>query len=520
MNVPRSLRSLGSRPVVSAVAVATLALGLGVNTAIFSLTREVLLRPLPYRDADRLVRVFETSRTLGRTSAAVAPINYVAWRDGADSFEQSAIFRRVSFNVSMKTDPIQVEGFVVAPAFFPMLGVEPALGRGFTDDDAQPGRDAVVVLTHGFWRRQFAADPAIIGRPIDVDGTPCTVIGVLPASFTIYRVLNRELDLFRPLVLDATDREQSLNVYAKLKPDASLDRARAQLSTIYATLPIPNHVWSADVALLSTSFAAQSRAILLALQWAVALVLLIACANLANLLLAVASGRGKELAIRQALGAGRWRIARDLAGETVILAVSGGAAAILLATWIVSVLNATISFSDVNRLQPFRVDGWVVAFTTGLTLVVAMVFGLLPARAAAQTDIVNTLKDSTHGVTAGVSNRRLRHALIVGELALSIVLTASALALTRSALGLHNLARGFAAEGVMTGQVSLSDPRYADTGRLVRVAATMLERLRTTPGIDEAALVNYPPLSLIRVGVPVSIEGRPRRAGERLSIAR
>jgi predicted permease len=317
----------------------TLALGLGVNTAIFSLTREVLLRPLPYRDADRLVRVFETSRTLGRASAPIAPINYVAWRDRVDAFEQTAAFRRVSFNVSMRTSAVQVEGFQVTPAFFPMLGVESALGRGFNDEDAWPGRDAVVLLTNGFWRRQFAADSTVVGRLIDVDGTPCTIVGVLPSSFKIFRVLNREVDLFRPLVFDATDREQSINVYARLKPSVSLESARAQMATVYSALPIPNHVWIADVALLSTSFAADSKTVLLALQWAVALVLLIACANIANLLLAVSAGRRKELAIRQALGASQWRIARDLAGEALILTVVGGALAILLATWIVSVLK-------------------------------------------------------------------------------------------------------------------------------------------------------------------------------------
>jgi putative ABC transport system permease protein len=508
MNIPRSVRSLASRPVFPTVAVATLALGLGVNAAIFSLTREVLLRPLPYRDADRLVRVFETSRTLGVASAPIAPVNYVEWRDLVDAFEQIAVFRRVAFNVSMKTNAVQVEGFQIAPAFFPMLGVEPALGRGFTDEDAQPGRDAVVLLNNGFWRRQFAADPAVVGQSIDVDGTPCRVVGVLPSSFRIFRVLNREVDLFRPFVLDANDREQSINVYAKLKPDVSLKSARAQMTTVYSSLPIPDQLWTADVALLTTSFAANSRPILLALEWAAALVLLIACANIANLLLAVSAGRRKELAVRQALGASRWQIARDLAGETLILTVAGGALAILLATWIVAALNTAVSFQDINRLQPFRVDAWVIAFTGGLTLAVALIFGVLPAHAAADADVVDALKDSTHGVTSGMPNRGLRHALIIGELALSIVLTASALALTRSALGLHGLARGVTVDGVMTAQVALNDPRYAENERLVRVAASMLGRLSTSPGIDAAALVNYPPLSVIRVGVPVSIEGQ------------
>ena len=516
----KALRALSARPAFTAIAVATLAIGFGVNTAIFSVTRTVLLRPLPYRDADRLVRVFETSPTLGRPSAAVAPNNYAAWRGRVDAFEQTTTFRRVSFNVSTKTDATQVEGFLVAPTFFPMLGIAPALGRGFSADDARPGRGDVVILTDGFWRRRFDGDAGIIGRSINVDGTPCTVVGILPPSFRIFRVLNRELDLFRPFALDATDHEQSLNVYAKLKPGASLELARTQMSTVYASLPIPDHLWSGDAMSLSTSLAMQSRPILLALQWAAALVLLIACANIANLILAVGSGRRKELAIREALGATRWRIARDLAGESAILAIAGGATAVVLATWIVDVLNAAVSFQDINRLEPFRVDTWVLAFTAALVIAVTCAFGLLPARAAARTDVVDALKDSTHGVTVGVSNRRLRHALIVAELALAIVLTASALALTRNAVALHTLARGFAVDRVMTGQVTMNDPRYEDDARLARAASVMVDRLGASPGVESAALVNYPPVSLIRTGVPVWIEGHPAPSVDRPWIAR
>ena len=514
LNVRRSLRSLASRPVFTAVAIATLALGLGVNAAIFSLTREVLLRPLPYRDADRLVQVFEVSRALGVASAPVAPVNYVGWREQVDAFEQAAVFRRVAFNVSLRTSSVQVEGFQIAPTFFPMLGIETALGRGFTAEDAQPGHDAVVMLSNGFWRHHFAGDSAIVGQLIHVDGIPCTVIGVLPSDFKIFRVLNREVDLFRPFLLDASDREQSINVYAKLKPGVSLDSARAQLRTRYSSLPIPDNLWTANVALLSASFAANSRPILLTLEWAAALVLLIACINIANLLLALTAERHKELAIRQALGASRWQIAWGTAGETLILTAAGGALAILLATWIVATLNSTVSFQDINRLEPFRVDALVLTFTGGLTVAVTLIFGVLPAQVALDADMVDSLKDSTHGVTTGMPNRGLRHALIVGEVALSIMLTTAALALTRSALALHGLARGVTVDGLMTAQVALNDLRYTETERLVRVATSMLKRLSTSPGIDGAALVNYPPLSVIRVTVPVAIEGQVPPPGQ------
>ncbi len=520
MKLPVALRSLVARPLLPAVAVVTLALGLGVNSAIFSLTREVLLKPLPYRDVDRLVRITESSFTLGRTGAAVAPVNYAAWRDGADAFEQTAAFRRVQFNAATNRIALQVEGFLVAPGFFAMLGVEPALGRQFTAGDAMPGGDSVVLLTDGFRRRLFGDESQVVGRILEVDGTPCTIVGILPSTFRIYRVLNRELDLFRPLVLDQTDREQSLNVYAKLTAGTSIERAHSQLATLYANLPGTNHLWSADVMSLSTAFAANARPILLVLEWAAALVLLIACANVANLLLAIAATRRKEFAVRHALGASRWRVARDLAGESVLLAVAGGLLALLLASWVVDILNSVVTFQDVNRLQPFRVDGWVLVFTGGLTLAVALAFTLLPAGIAQNVDVATTLKESAQNLTAGVSNRRLRNALIVGELALSIVLATSALALTRSALALQALPRGIRTERITTAQVSLNGPRYAESDRLVRAASRMLEGLRTSAGVESAALVNYPPLALIRVGVPVSIEGDQPAGPDHRPVAR
>src|SRR5262249_37887708 len=262
--ISRSLRSLASRPLLAAVVVTTLALGLGVNAAIFSLTREMLLRPLPYRDADRLVRVVETSVTPGRAFAPTAPVHYVAWRERVDAFAQTAAFRRVAFNVVLPESAVQVEGFQVEPAFFPLLGVGAALGRGFTDEDTRSGRDSVALLSDGFWRGRFVADPSILGRSIVVDGVPCRIVGVLPRSFRIFRVLEHEVDLFRPLVLDPFDREQSINVYAKLKAGAYLEQARAQLAAAYASLPAGDRRWSADVARLSTAFAANSRPVLIA----------------------------------------------------------------------------------------------------------------------------------------------------------------------------------------------------------------------------------------------------------------
>jgi len=515
----RAIRALAARPGFTLVAIATLALGFGVNTAVFSLTRTVLLRPLPYRDADRLVQVNETS--VARVGiGGLSAIHYFAWRARATSYDDASLFRRVQFNVSLRSRALQVEGFLVSANFFSMIGIEAARGRGFEAAEATADRDNVVLLSDAFWRRVFNADPAAVGRAITVDGTPCTIVGVLPPSFKIFRVLNRELDLFRPLVLDPTDRSESFYVWAKLRPNVAAASADAEAKTIYASLDTVDPGWSVVVRPLSERLTAGPRPVLVLLEWAVALVLLIACANVANLLLAMSAGRQKELAVRQALGASRWQIARDLGGEAAILTLAGGGLAVLLALWGVATLNRIVSFQDINRLDTFRVDAWVLAFTLGLAAVVALLFGVLPAHASAGVDVVDALKDSTHGVTTGASNRRLRGALIVGELALAIVLTVAAVALTRSAVTLHGLSRGVSVDGVMTAQLALNDPRYADPDRMVRATNAIVERLARSPAVEIAALVNYVPLALIRVGVPLDVEGVPPPSADRPWMAR
>jgi putative ABC transport system permease protein len=503
----RAIRALAARPVFTAVAIATLAIGFGVNAAIFSITRSMLLRPLPYRDGDRLVQVFEADAATGVSNRAVTPALYARWRERVDAFEQTAAFRRVAMNVATPTFAAQVEGFRVSPSFFPMLGFEPDVGRNFTDEDARPGHDAVVLVSDGFWRSHFNADRAIVGRSIDVDGTPCIVIGVLPASFRIFRILNHEVDLFRPFLLNSEEYEQAMNLWATLRPGASLAQARAQLATVYATLPMAGRRWTGDADLYRQRMAHASRPLVVMLESAVGVVLLIGCANVANLLLAVAAVRQKELAVRLALGANRWQVTKDLSIESLLLTFAGTALAVLVSLWIVAILNAVVSYQDINRFEPFRVDAWVLAFTLGLAAVVAIAFGVLPLRAADTVNVVDALKDSTPGTTVGLSHRRLRHALVATEVALAIVLAASAIALTRSATALHGLSRGMTVEGVMTAQVALNDPAYDDPRRLVDAANAIVRRLTASPEVGVATLVNYPPLAMIRVGVPVVAEG-------------
>jgi putative ABC transport system permease protein len=511
-----AIRALIARPGFTIVAVVTLAIGFGVNAAIFSLTRTVLLRPLPYRDADRLLQVGEANASLGVSYSPAVPANYLVWRERATAFETTAAWRVVSFSVAGQTPPMRVQGVRIEPSFFPLLGVTPALGRNFIDDDSVPGRDDVVLLGNSFWQRQFAGDPAIVGRTLTIDRVPCTVVGVLPASFKFFRVINRELDVWRPFRLDATDREHSVTVYAKLKPGVALESAQAELATIQSALPAEafRDGWTQTAARLSTRFTLTQRPILAALEVAVALVMCIAAANIANLILASAAGRRRDVAVRVALGATRWQLMTELGRETLLLASAGAAVGVLLAIWIVDLLNGSVSYQDINRLEPFRVDLAVVGFTIVLATASALVFALLPARRAADADVVEALKESSHGATASVTHRRMRAALVVAELALSIVLLTSALELTRTAWSLNTIDRGVDVGRVMTAQLSLNAPQYAETRRLTQFADTIVERLTSSPAIASASTVNYPPLSIIGTSTPIAIEGQPAMAGK------
>jgi putative ABC transport system permease protein len=505
----RAIRALTARPGFTVVVIATLAIGFGVNAAIFSITRSMLLRPLPYRDGDRLVQVFEADATTGVTNRAVTPASYARWRDRIDAFDETAAFVRIAMNVATPTFAVQVEGFRVSPSFFPMLGFAPAIGRNFTDEEARPGHDAVVLLSDGFWRGRFNADRAIVGRSIDVDGTPCLVVGVLPASFRIFRILNHEVEVFRPFLLNPGEHEQAMNLWATLRPGVSLAQAKAQLATVYATLPMTGRRWTGDADMYRQRMANGSRPLVVMLESAAGLVLLIGCANVANLLLAVASVRRKEWAVRVALGANRWQITRDLGTESLLLTLAGVAFAVLLSIWIVAILNRVVSYQDINRFEPFRVDQWVLAFTLALAAAVAIAFGILPLRAADSVNVVDALKESAPGATTSLSFRRLRQGLVAGEVALAIVLAASAIVLARSASALHGLSRGVTVDGVMTAQVSLSDTAYGDPRRLVETAHAIVGRLSASPGIGAATLVNYPPLAMIRVGVAAVAEDIP-----------
>jgi predicted permease len=512
----RALRSLAARPGFTAVAIATLALGFGVNAAIFSLTRSVLIKTLPYRDVDRLVLVGEVNQSRGISFAPAVPANYLEWRDGLTAFERTAAWRFVYFTLSGRAEgPVRMQGVIAEPTFFQLFGVSPMLGRAWTDDDSRPGRDHVVLLSYAFWRREFAADPDVVGRDITVDGTSCTIVGVLPESFKFFRVLDRELDVWRPFAPDRLDREHSINLYAKLNRGVTLDAARIQLATAFASLPIETFRdgWTTSVGSVTARFASGQRPVLLALEAAVALVMCIAAANVASLVLAVATGRRKDFAVRVALGATRWRLATEMGREMLLLAGAGALVGVVLAQWIVDLLNQSLSYRYINRVEPFRVDLWVLGFTACLALMSASIFALLPSQRAATADIVDALKESAPGSTSGAAHRRLQAVFVVAELALAVALLTAALELTRGAWTLTAMSRGVDVDRVTTAQLSLSGPRYEDASRMTQFVDAVLGRLMASRAVEAASLVNYPPLSSIATSYPVAIENHPSAPG-------
>jgi putative ABC transport system permease protein len=488
-----ALRSLRRAPAFTVASVATLALGIGANTAIFSAVNGVLLNPLAYPDPERLVVVWGRHVTIGRETASLP--DFLDWRSQAGSFEALGAMASTRFNVTGAGEPEVVNGAITTATLFRVFGVVPSAGRSFREEEERRAAPRVAMLGEGYWRRRFAGRPAIVGRPIMLGGVPHTVVGIVPAHLR----LQRPVDVWTPLVTDTTRprRGDFLTVLGRLRPGATLERAQAEMTTIMRRLeaqyPETNTGWGAELVSLREQMVGEIRPALLVFMGAVGLVLLVACANVANLMLARVAGRSHELTVRSALGASRARLAGELLIESLLLGLMGGGLGLILALWGIEAIRA-LGPDTLPRVEEVGLDGRVLGFALALSLGTGLLFGLAPVWRLTGADIRDGLAEGSRGATGGSGIRRARSALVLGEVALAFVLLAAATLLLRSFERLQQVDPGFAADRVLTARITLPQLKYPEEERWRAFGRDLLARAAAEPGVSSVALVSDAPL--------------------------
>ncbi len=513
-----ALRLLLKSPGFTLTAILALALGIGANTALFSVVDSVFLRPLPYPEPDRLVRLSSTDPDIDLTRVGFSWPRYLAVRDSQQVFSDLAVGAFNGFTVTGRGDPELVQGFHASANYFDVLGVQPHLGRGFNaTEDAKGGPD-VVLISHEWWRQRFNSDPAILGRPLTVSGRPHTIIGVLPPALSAFPLNQIHLWLPRPIGVGYLVPAQidngafAFQVIARLKPGVSLDQARRNVEVLAAAYrqASPRNVDAnsrAEVFPLLDDIVGQHRRTYGLLFAAVGCVLLIACANVANLLLARFAGRRKEIALRFALGARRSHVVRQLLVESLVVACAGGALGLLLAGWGVSAILA-VGGDLIPRAFEIAVEPRALLFALLVALATGLGMGLLPALQASTSDVNDALKDSSRGSSGG-SAGRLRGALLVGEIALSLVLLISAGLLLTSFSRLQRVSAGFSPGGVLVAGLNLPFSKYVPRQTLEPFYRQLHEKLSVLPGVRSAAVTDRVPLTGNATPAPVAVSGRP-----------
>ena len=516
-DVRYGVRVMRKRPWFTAVVVLTLALGIGANTAIFSVVNAVLLRPLPYRNAERLVWVSGNVRG-GTNRASVSPPDYVDYRAQNTVFEEFAASTSVPFPVNLTGagEPERLTGSRVTANYFRAFGVEPALGRGFGADEERAGPTPVAVLSDGLWLRRFGGDPSVVGKTLTLDGKAVTVVGIAPPEFQY----PAGAELWLPLDFDDPEMKiraaHFLRPIGLLKNGVTIEQAKAETDLIARRLeeqyPETNERWSLNLVPLEEQVVGGVRTSLWVLLGAVGFVLLIACANVSNLMLARAAARRRELALRTALGASRWRVARQQLVESVLLSLAGGALGLLLAVWGVDVL-AALGAGDIPRSREIGVDGRVLAFTAALSVLTGLAFGLLPALRASRPDLNEVLKDAGRG-TSGPGRGRVRSALVVSEIALSLVLLIGAGLLVKSFVGLLSVNPGFDPASVLTLRINLARARYPKPEQAEAFFGDLQRRVAGLPGVEAAGMVSELPLSGQPNDMYFYVAGRPPQTAD------
>lgn len=514
------VRMLLKQPGFTVIAVIALALGIGANTAIFSVVNAVLLKPLPFADADRLVIVYESNLQRGSTRSSASYPNFADWREQNHVFERMSSYHTSDFVLTGEGEPARIQGATVNADLFPLLGVAPILGRSFLPEEDKPGDTGrVVMLSHRLWQTRFNADPNVVDRSVVLGGKHYTVVGVMPEGFQ-FPIGSDPVDLWSTVSVDSGMFEQRgahyMRVIARLKPEVTLAEAKAEMDGIAANLErqYPDENTRRGITLVPAleSMVGDVRPALLILLGAVGCVLLIGCANVANLLLARATTRHKEMAIRSALGASRGRVVRQLLTESVLLSMAGGALGLLVAMWGTDVL-VSLSRDDLPRAAQIGLDGRVLGFTFLVSIITGVVFGLVPAIHSSRTDLNESLKEGGRGSTEGARRNRLRAVLVVSEVAIAIVLLAGAGLLIQSLRRLQQVNPGFNPHNVLTFSLGLPEVKYKPDQQ-VEFYRQLMTRINSLPGVRSASAVMPLPLGGDRMRVTFETEGRPIAKGE------
>ncbi|HVF44359.1 MAG TPA: ABC transporter permease [Pyrinomonadaceae bacterium] len=519
-------RTLRKSPGFTAVAVLALALGVGANTAIFSVVKAVLLSPLPYPESGRLLWLREVNPSNGILDEPASAPNFNDWRAQARSLEAVAAYANTSTTLTGEGEPERVPGVAASANFFPALGVAPALGRGFLPEEEAEGKNRVVVISHGLWQRRFGARPDAVGQTLTLSGNPHTVIGVAPADFKSPVGGPKPAEFWTPIAFNFDEsrrRSDYLSVFARLKAGATVGQARAELEGIASRLaqqyPGTNTGWNVAVGTLHERVVGDVRPALLVLTGVVGFLLLISCANVANLMLARSSARRQEVAVRSALGARRGRLVRQFLTESVLLSLAGGAAGLVLAWWGVELLVG-LGPGNIPRLEEVGLDARVLLFTLAVSVATGVAFGLLPALSASKTNLSESLKEGgSRGSTAGAGARRLRNSLVVSEIAIAVVLLAGAGLMIRSFQRIQEVDPGFSPARVLTFDFALPAARYKEDAQVTAFVAQLTERVGAVPGAERAAVVDTLPLSGGGNVAAFVVEGRPAPPPEQVQDA-
>jgi putative ABC transport system permease protein len=516
------MRMLLKNPGFTVIAVIALALGIGANTAIFSVVNAVLLRPLPYKNPERLVMVWEDNSKQGFPRDTPAAPNYLDWRDQNHVFEGMAAMVDISVNLTGTGEPERIDGRRVSASLFELLGVQPQLGRIFRSEEDQLGANGVVILSHGLWQRRFGGDPGIIGKPINLNGKSFTVVGVMPRTF---QFPTRTDQFWIPMAFDAKEAKQRgnhyLEVIARMKSGVSLPQAQAEMTTIARRLqqqyPETNTGIGTAVTPLQEHLVGDIKPALLILLGAVAFVLLIACANVANLLLARAAVRQKEIALRLALGASRSRMTRQFLTESVLLSALGGGIGLVFSVVGLNLLKRFIP-PNISQVQAIGIDARVLLFTLLISIATGLLFGLAPAIQMANSDLNDTLKETGRDSAAGRHGNRIRGFLIISEVAVSFLLLIGAGLLINSFIHLRHVDPGFRSEKLLTMKIVLPETRYPNKQGRSLFYDELLRRIEALPGVAATAVATDLPLTNTGNSLGIAMEGRADPAPDRMPI--